>query len=82
MSKSTLHRRIKELTNLSPVLFIRNVRLKHAHGLLLNTSDTITNIASAVGYEDPKYFSKCFREMYGKPPREYRLEKTDTIQIS
>ena len=72
MSKSTLHRKLIEFTGLSPASFIVNVRLKHAHGLLLNTADNINNIARAVGYHDPKYFSKSFKSMFGKTPREYR----------
>jgi AraC-type DNA-binding domain-containing proteins len=72
ISKSTLYRKITELTDLTPRLFIINARLKHALGLLINTSDSITNIAHAVGYNDPKYFSKSFKTKYGKTPREYR----------
>ncbi|WP_243347113.1 AraC family transcriptional regulator [Parabacteroides sp. FAFU027] len=72
ISKSTLHRKMIELTDMSPVSFILDVRLKHSSGLLLNTSDSVQQIASAVGYNDPKYFSRSFKALFGKTPRDYR----------
>ncbi|MDD3014286.1 MAG: two-component regulator propeller domain-containing protein [Candidatus Gastranaerophilales bacterium] len=70
-SKSSLHRKLKSLTGLSPGEFIRNVRLKHAAKMLINNSGNISEIAFSVGFNDPKYFSKCFKTEFGITPTEY-----------
>jgi len=71
-SKSTLHRKLKSLTGLSPGEFIRNIRLKHAAQMLINNKGNISEIAFAVGFNDPKYFSRCFKSEFGLTPREYQ----------
>ncbi|MBP1639516.1 MAG: integral rane sensor hybrid histidine kinase [Bacteroidetes bacterium] len=71
-SKSTLHRKLKALTDLSPGEFIRNVRLKHACEMLVSTNDPISEIAYALGFNNPKYFSSCFKAEFDVTPREYR----------
>ena len=76
-SKSTLYRKLKSLTDLSPVEFIRNIRLKHAAQMLLNNIGNISDIAFAVGFNDPKHFSKCFKTEFGLTPREYQKTKKD-----
>ena len=70
-SKSTLHRKIKNLTGLGPMEFIRNIRMKHAIQMFDNHTGNISEVAYAVGYNDPKYFSKCFKIEFGINPREY-----------
>lgn len=74
-SKSTLHRKLKSLTGLSPGEFIRNIRLKHAAQMLANNIGNISEIAFAVGFNDPKYFSRCFKVEFGMTPREYQESK-------
>ena len=76
-SKSTLHRKLKSLTGLSPGEFIRNIRLKHAAQMLINNKGNISEIAFAVGFNSPKYFSKCFKSEFGLTPREYQESKTE-----
>ncbi len=71
-SKSTLHRKLKSLTGLSPGEFIRNVRLKHAAQMLNNNIGNISEIAFAVGFNDPKYFSRCFKNEFGMTPKEFQ----------
>ena len=71
-SKSTLHRKLKSLTGLSPGEFIRNVRLKHAVLMLTNNMGNISEIAFAVGFNDPKYFSRCFKSEYEMTPKEFQ----------
>ena len=71
LSRSSLYRKIKNITGLSPVEFIRNIRLKHASAMLGNESLTIADIAYAVGFTDPKYFSKCFKTEFGMTPSEF-----------
>lgn len=76
MSRITLYRRIQELTGQSPTDFIRDIRLKKAAQLLLQSPDaTIADIARKVGFSTPKYFSRCFREKFGQLPTEYRLAR-------
>ena len=70
-SKSTLHRKLKSLTGLSPGEFIRNIRMKHAVQMLANNIGNISEIAYAVGFNDPKYFSRCFKLEFGATPKEY-----------
>ncbi|OIP85163.1 MAG: hypothetical protein AUK44_00370 [Porphyromonadaceae bacterium CG2_30_38_12] len=70
-SKSTLYRKIKSLTGLSPSEFVRNIRLKHACLMLKSETGNISDIAYAVGFNDPKYFSTCFKAEFGVTPREY-----------
>jgi len=74
-SKSTLYRKIKSLTGLSPSEFVRNIRLKHACIMLKNETGNVSDIAYAVGFNDPKYFSTCFKAEFGVSPREYNKLK-------
>ncbi len=80
-SKSTLHRKLKALTDLSPVEFIRNIRLKHACRMLQQTKDPISEISYEVGFSNPKYFSNVFKANIGMTPREYR-DSVDNHQVS
>ena len=74
-SKSTLYRKIKSLTGLSPSDFVRNIRLKHACLMLKGDIGNISDIAYAVGFNDPKYFSTCFKSEFGLTPREFVKKK-------
>ena len=71
-SRSTLYRKLKSLIGLSPVEFIRSIRLKHACNMLIMSTVSISEIAYAVGFNDPKYFSSSFKSEFGMTPREYR----------
>jgi signal transduction histidine kinase/ligand-binding sensor domain-containing protein/DNA-binding response OmpR family regulator len=71
-SKSTLHRKLKSLTGMSPGEFIRNIRLKHAAKLLLSNAGNVSEIAYSVGFNDSKYFSRSFKAEFGLTPTEYR----------
>jgi AraC-like DNA-binding protein len=74
MSKSLLAKRIKEETGQSTTQFIRNYRLSVARDLILeNYADrNITEIAYKVGFNDPKYFTRCFTSLYGTSPSTYK----------
>ena len=73
MSRMQLHRKLKALVGLSTSEFIRSQRLKLAFDLIKNGQDNISEVAYAVGFNDPSYFSKCFKEAYGKSPTEYSI---------
>lgn len=72
MSKSSLYRKIKTMTGLSPVEFIRNIKLKHACLKLKDPSISIAEVAYSSGFSDPKYFTTCFKTEFGMTPREYQ----------
>lgn len=74
LSTRHLRRRLKDVTDLSPAGFIRTRRLQHAASLLEKGADTISDVAAAIGYRDPSYFSRLFREAYGCPPSEYHKQ--------
>lgn len=78
-SKSTLYRKIKSLTGLAPSDFVRNIRLKHACLMLKNETGNISDIAYATGFNDPKYFSTCFKAEFGISPREFARKKKPEI---
>ena len=71
-SKSQLFRRIKSVTGYSTTIFVRRIRLCRAYQLLINTDQSITNIAYSVGYDNLAFFSKSFSEVYGKCPSAIR----------
>ena len=72
LGTSQFSRKIKALTNYTPVELIRNLRLKEARRLLLSTDRSISEIAYAVGFSTPAYFSKCYRDLYGEAPSDIR----------
>ncbi|MFS4447326.1 tetratricopeptide repeat protein [Maribacter sp. 2307UL18-2] len=71
MSKTQLHRKTKALTNETPGELLRNFRLKRAAQLLSQKSDTVTQIAYQVGFNNLSYFAKCFKALYGVSPSSY-----------
>lgn len=71
-SKSTLYRKLKSLTGLNTSAFIRNIRLKAAVEIISQKKHIrISELAYAVGFNDPKYFSSCFKKEFGMLPSEY-----------
>lgn len=69
-----LARIFKKELNTTPLVFLCNVRLGLAHKLLLTTSMPIQEIAAAVGFSDPQYFSRCFTKSRGISPRGLRRQ--------
>lgn len=72
LGQSQFSRKIKSLTNFTPVELIRTLRLKRARTLLTGTEKTMSEIAYEVGFTTPAYFSKCFRDAYGESPSDLR----------
>ena len=68
VSRVQLYRKIKNVTGKSPVEIIRQIRLTKADRLLSETSLNISEIAYRVGFSSPSYFSKCYRDYFGKIP--------------
>lgn len=72
MGRSQFYRKIKALTGLSPVELLRDIRLKKARELLLTTDKTVSEICYEVGFSNPAYFTKCYREVYSETPTALR----------
>ncbi|MBO5205717.1 MAG: helix-turn-helix domain-containing protein, partial [Prevotella sp.] len=75
VSKTTLHRRMKEATGQTTTAFIRSIRLQTACQILLSSPGIrVSDLAYQVGFNDPKYFSRCFKDAYGVLPGDYATE--------
>lgn len=74
MSTSSLYRKVKGLSGLSPVDFIKVTRLKKAVQLMEKGESRINEIAFQTGFSSPAYFSTCFQKQYGKTPSEFMKE--------
>ncbi len=72
LGRSQFYRKIKALTNYSPVELLRNLRLKRSRELLLTTDKSISEIAYEVGFSAPAYFTRCYREFFGETPTDRR----------
>ncbi|MDX5320753.1 MAG: helix-turn-helix domain-containing protein, partial [Bacteroidota bacterium] len=68
LSVSTFERRIKELYETTPKLFIRNYRLDKAKEMLESRLNNVSTIARSCGFDNISYFSLCFREKFGTTP--------------
>lgn len=77
MSKTQLHRKIKALTDQSPGEYLRNYRLKRAAQILAQQGNTVTQAAYSVGFNNLSYFAKCFKELFGVTPSDYKKEVPD-----
>ena len=68
LSRVQLYRKVKALTGYSPVELVRITRLKAADELLRTTDKTVAEVAYAVGFGTPSYFTKCYKELFGHLP--------------
>ncbi|MDY4149923.1 MAG: response regulator [Paludibacteraceae bacterium] len=75
MGRTVFFNKLKSLTGLSPVEFIREMRIKRAAQLLEQKQYNITEVTYMVGMNDSRYFAKCFKATYGVTPSEYRRER-------
>ena len=72
MSQTRLYRKLKSLTGMTIKEFIQGLRIRKAAALLLSREDkNISEIAYEIGFNDPNYFGKVFKAMYGMSPSEY-----------
>jgi len=75
MSRVYLYKKLLSLTGKTPIEFIRIIRLRRAVQLLEKTQLTISEIAYQIGFNNPKYFAKLFKEEYKMLPSEYRKKE-------
>ncbi|PKQ62490.1 hypothetical protein BZG02_12245 [Labilibaculum filiforme] len=71
VSKSLLYEKLKALIGQTPNDFVKIIRLKHALELLQKGKYNINEVATLSGFDDPKYFSTCFKKLFGKTPSKY-----------
>ncbi len=77
MGRTVFFNKLKSMTGLSPVEFIREMRIKRAAQLLEERQLNITEVTYMVGMNDSRYFAKCFKSTYGVTPSEYRKSILD-----
>ena len=68
LSESQVYRKLKAITGKSTAVFIRTIRLEAAKEQLQDTDKTVSEIAYAVGFNDPSWFSRAFKEEFGLTP--------------
>ncbi len=82
MSRVNLYKRLLSVTGNTPKEFIRSIRLKHAEKLLHDGQYNVSEVAYKVGFNNPKYFSKYFMEMYGVTPSQYKRNNLQQTTLS
>ncbi|MDR2119117.1 MAG: response regulator [Tannerellaceae bacterium] len=75
MSRVHLYKKLSSLSGKTPIEFIRVIRLKRAAQLLKESRLTVSEIAYEVGFNNPKYFRKYFKDEFGVLPSQYHLRK-------
>lgn len=71
MSRSNFHKKIKNITGLTPNDYIKLIRLNQSAQLLASGKYKINEVCYMVGFNTPSYFSKCFYEHFGKLPKDF-----------
>lgn len=74
MSYSNFYRKLKSLTGLSVVEFLKRMRIQHAARMFDAGNTKVSEVSYAVGFADPKYFSRVFKNVMGKTASEYIAE--------
>lgn len=73
MSRSQLHKKLKALTGYSTTHFVRSIRLEKAKQMLESQPElTVAEVAYAVGFKDPNYFTRNFSNAFGLPPSQWK----------
>jgi AraC-like DNA-binding protein len=75
LGRSKLYIKLKGITGMTPNDFIQNIRLKAAANMLKNDLDlNVSDITYRLGFNTPRYFSKCFKDLFGMSPMRYRRQ--------
>ena len=72
LSRVQLYRKVKSVTGSSPVELLRTARLNRGYQMLLTTDKSVSEVAYAVGFTAPSYFTKCFKDEFGKSPTDMK----------
>jgi AraC-like DNA-binding protein len=74
INNKQIYRKLKQLTGMTPVEYIRSVRMKKAAMLFRQKKFSVAEVMYMVGFSNHSYFSKCFKSEFGKTPWEYMEE--------
>ncbi|MDD3322023.1 MAG: two-component regulator propeller domain-containing protein [Paludibacter sp.] len=77
MSRSVFFKKLKGLTGLAPIEFIRDVKMKRAAQILKSGEYMVKEVSYMIGISDTKYFSKCFKAKYGITPFEFKNQQAE-----
>lgn len=72
LSRAVFYTKLKTISGLSPIDFLRDIRIKRACQLIASGNYTFSQVAYMVGFKDPKFFSRTFRKIMGCSPTEYK----------
>ena len=77
MSRVHLYKKLLQITGKTPIEFIRVIRLKRAAQMLRESQQNVSEIAYQLGFNNPKYFSKYFKDEFGVLPLFIRKERVN-----
>lgn len=77
MSRTVFFKKLKSLTGFAPIEFIRDIKIKHAAKLIETQQYSIKEVSYMVGISDTKYFTQCFKNVYGMTPSEYKNSRKE-----
>ena len=80
MSRTVFYRKVKSLMGVSPVDFVKTMRIKRAVQLLEQDEFTVSEVGYMSGFTTPQYFSRVFKEAMGCTPKEYRLKHKTIVE--
>lgn len=72
LGRTIFYKKVRGTTGYTPNEYIRVIRLRKAAELLKEGEKNVSEVAYAVGFDNPYYFSKCFKEQFGMPPSQYK----------
>lgn len=72
MSRTVFFKKLKGLTGLAPIEYVRDVLMQHAAEFLVNGEHAIKEVSYMVGMNDAKYFTRCFKKKFNMTPSEYK----------
>lgn len=81
LGRTAFFNKVKSLVGMSPVEFLRHIRIRHAEELVAKSNEPFSQIAYMVGFSDSRYFGKCFKKQTGLTPSEYREHRNATEQM-
>jgi AraC-like DNA-binding protein len=70
MSRAHLHKKLRALVSKWSSKYLRTVRLNRARLMIEEEKENISEVAYSVGFSSPAYFSKCFKDQFGYPPKD------------
>lgn len=75
MSRTVFFKKLKSLTGLAPIEFVRDIKIRYAAELIETQQYTIKEVSFMVGFSDTKYFTQCFKNIFSMTPSEYKNRK-------